>query len=254
MYFTITFRSFTPQPGGLEFRPGQDYYFICKLSLIIGSCSFVQPSNLHHLLIPATSSRDDLHRRVGGRCSTHNMKVVFKVCCHPGESSSKSESLLFLPSLTHAQRKTNLLTLSYFQARPAPPHPQLELHFNPAILSPPPSPHPSSSSPITVGTVVDTSTASSPPPQIISLPPHHPHDSEVLSSSTLPPPVQIVMVVMGSGSLPPPRPDSLHPTIPPQGIPRPRKISTIPIQTNPRPRKVSGSILDKDLSWCLSSD
>lgn len=30
MYFTITFRSFTPQPGGLEFRPGQDYYFICK--------------------------------------------------------------------------------------------------------------------------------------------------------------------------------------------------------------------------------
>lgn len=32
MYFTITFRSFTPQPGGLEFRPGQDYYFICKFS------------------------------------------------------------------------------------------------------------------------------------------------------------------------------------------------------------------------------
>jgi hypothetical protein len=30
MYFTITFRSFTPQPGGLEFQPGQDYYFICK--------------------------------------------------------------------------------------------------------------------------------------------------------------------------------------------------------------------------------
>lgn len=30
MYFTITFRSFTPQPGGLEFHPGQDYYFICE--------------------------------------------------------------------------------------------------------------------------------------------------------------------------------------------------------------------------------
>ena len=30
MFFTITFRSFTPQPGGLEFRPGQDYYFICE--------------------------------------------------------------------------------------------------------------------------------------------------------------------------------------------------------------------------------
>ncbi|CAL4088091.1 unnamed protein product, partial [Meganyctiphanes norvegica] len=57
MYFTITFRSFTPQPGGLEFKPGQDYYFI------------------------STSSKDDLYRRIGGRCMKHNMKVVFKVCC-----------------------------------------------------------------------------------------------------------------------------------------------------------------------------
>ncbi|XP_031640107.1 hybrid signal transduction histidine kinase E [Contarinia nasturtii] len=59
MYFTITFRPFTPQPGGLEFLPGNDYYFI------------------------STSSKDDLHRRIGGRCSTNNMKVVFKVCCAP---------------------------------------------------------------------------------------------------------------------------------------------------------------------------
>jgi ephrin-B len=55
MYFTITFRSFTPTPGGLEFRPGQDYYFI------------------------STSTAEDLHRRVGGGCSTHNMKMIFKV-------------------------------------------------------------------------------------------------------------------------------------------------------------------------------
>lgn len=33
--------------------------------------------------ISATSSKDDLHRRIGGRCSTNNMKVVFKVCCAP---------------------------------------------------------------------------------------------------------------------------------------------------------------------------
>lgn len=32
MFFTITFRPFTPQPGGLEFLPGNDYYFICKYS------------------------------------------------------------------------------------------------------------------------------------------------------------------------------------------------------------------------------
>ncbi|EFA07434.1 ephrin-B1 [Tribolium castaneum] len=55
MYFTITFRPFTPQPGGLEFLPGHDYYFI------------------------STSTSDDLHRRIGGRCTTHNMKIVFKV-------------------------------------------------------------------------------------------------------------------------------------------------------------------------------
>lgn len=55
LYFTITFRSFSPTPGGLEFHPGQDYYFI------------------------STSSNEDLHRRVGGGCSTHNMKMIFKV-------------------------------------------------------------------------------------------------------------------------------------------------------------------------------
>lgn len=55
MYFTITFRSFTPTPGGLEFRPGQSYYFI------------------------STSSKNDIHRRVGGGCSTQNMKIIFQV-------------------------------------------------------------------------------------------------------------------------------------------------------------------------------
>jgi len=55
LQFTITFRSFSPTPRGLEFHPGQDYYFI------------------------STSSRHDLHRRTGGSCSSHNMKVIFKV-------------------------------------------------------------------------------------------------------------------------------------------------------------------------------
>ena len=55
MYFTITFRSFSPTPGGLEFKPGQNYYFI------------------------STSTTRDIHRRVGGYCSSHNMKMVFRV-------------------------------------------------------------------------------------------------------------------------------------------------------------------------------
>ncbi|XP_023212161.1 ephrin-B1-like [Centruroides sculpturatus] len=63
MYFTITFRSFTPQPGGLEFRPGQDYYFVST----------------------STGELEGLHQRLGGRCATHNMKVTFKVCCDPSK-------------------------------------------------------------------------------------------------------------------------------------------------------------------------
>ena len=51
LYFTITFRSFSPTPGGLEFTPGRDYYFI------------------------STSSNRDIHTRVGGWCSSHNMKI-----------------------------------------------------------------------------------------------------------------------------------------------------------------------------------
>jgi len=64
IYFTITFRSFTPTPGGLEFRPGKDYFFI------------------------STSSRSDLYRRIGGRCSSHNMRVVFKVAENPMETTT----------------------------------------------------------------------------------------------------------------------------------------------------------------------
>ncbi|XP_054723092.1 ephrin-B1-like [Uloborus diversus] len=65
-YFTITFRNFTPQPGGLEFTPGQDYYFIST----------------------SRNGSDGLHQRVGGRCATHNTKVIFKVCCGPSKSST----------------------------------------------------------------------------------------------------------------------------------------------------------------------
>ena len=66
MYFTITFRSFTPTPGGMEFVPGQDYYFV------------------------STSSKENLYQRVGGRCSTHHMKVAFKVAENIQHSTTKS--------------------------------------------------------------------------------------------------------------------------------------------------------------------
>ncbi|KAM8702821.1 hypothetical protein ACLKA7_005169 [Drosophila subpalustris] len=75
MFFTITFRPFTPQPGGLEFLPGNDYYFI------------------------STSSKDDLYRRIGGRCSTNNMKVVFKVCCAAEEKNKTTPETTLVGSV-----------------------------------------------------------------------------------------------------------------------------------------------------------
>lgn len=71
MYFTITFRSFTPQPGGLEFKPGQDYYFISTSS----------------------GSPHGLDQKLAGRCATHNMKVIFKVCCHNNSKDSAADSV-----------------------------------------------------------------------------------------------------------------------------------------------------------------
>lgn len=39
----------------------------------------------------ATSSKDDLHRRIGGRCFTDNMKVVFKVCCQEDKDKEQQQ-------------------------------------------------------------------------------------------------------------------------------------------------------------------
>lgn len=93
MYFTITFRPFTPQPGGLEFLPGHDYYFI------------------------STSTSDDLHRRIGGRCSTHNMKIVFKVWS-PQETTSAHTTSVTRPTWTTPYFPPRFTTLP-----PAPPTP-----------------------------------------------------------------------------------------------------------------------------------
>ncbi|XP_023343458.1 ephrin-B1 [Eurytemora carolleeae] len=54
LYFTITFRYFSPSPRQLEFKPGETYFFI------------------------STSDPENLLRRNGGYCDTHNMKIKFR--------------------------------------------------------------------------------------------------------------------------------------------------------------------------------
>lgn len=95
MFFTITFRAFSPQPGGLEFQPGQTYYFI------------------------STSSRDDLHRRIGGWCSSHNMKLVFRVCC-PKESTPAPPPPAPSPPPTTRRTTTAVATVATPTPRPPP--------------------------------------------------------------------------------------------------------------------------------------
>lgn len=108
MFFSPSLRPFTPQPGGLEFLPGHDYYFI------------------------STSTSDDLHRRIGGRCLTHNMKIVFKVWSPPLDATTKPPPQLPItrppwpslpPVVVAAAGPTTSTTTTTTLAPPPPPPP-----------------------------------------------------------------------------------------------------------------------------------
>ena len=49
------------------------------------------------MIFAATSSQDELHRRIEGRCSTHHMKVVFKVCCDPASQPAHDQANNHIP-------------------------------------------------------------------------------------------------------------------------------------------------------------
>ena len=96
MYFTITFRSFTPTPGALEFSPGKEYYFI------------------------STSTNKDIHRRAGGWCRSHNMKMIFKVAESETEQQyrenrKKSTTFSPIPSPAAFWSKYKLKSDNYHQ-------------------------------------------------------------------------------------------------------------------------------------------
>lgn len=84
-HFTITFRSFSPTPRGLEFHPGKDYFFI------------------------STSWKDDLYRRDGGSCKFNNMKIIFKVA---DNQQNESQLLATQAPAINTPRKTYELSRS----------------------------------------------------------------------------------------------------------------------------------------------
>ncbi|XP_055339496.1 uncharacterized protein LOC129589045 isoform X2 [Paramacrobiotus metropolitanus] len=78
-YVTITFRPFTPQPNGPEFHAGHDYYFIST----------------------STGSDTGMDNKIGGRCSTHNMKLVFKVAGKDTPDNDDASTVEPPPLKTH---------------------------------------------------------------------------------------------------------------------------------------------------------
>lgn len=93
----VVLRPFTPQPGGLEFLPGHDYYFI------------------------STSTSDDLHRRIGGRCLTHNMKIVFKVWAPPADATTKPPISITRPPWPSLPPPVSTTTTTTTTTTPPPP-------------------------------------------------------------------------------------------------------------------------------------
>ena len=99
MYFTITFRSFSPTPGGLEFKPGQTYYLI------------------------STSTQRDIHRRVGGFCSSHHMKMIFKVAeresvsVNSGHAQFHQSPMLTAMSSTMLPPTSSSIPVYYYKSR-----------------------------------------------------------------------------------------------------------------------------------------
>jgi len=76
LYFTITFRYFSPSPRQLEFKPGETYFFI----------STSEPGNVHTL--------------EGGFCSTNNMKMQFRIAENQEQNVVPEGDLLNMPMPT----------------------------------------------------------------------------------------------------------------------------------------------------------
>lgn len=88
-FVTLTFRPFSPTPGGWEFKPGKDYYFI------------------------STSSKWDIGQKIGGMCSTHNMRLMFRIADEQKEQRKVSTTASPSVDVEQQQSGTNRPKLSY---------------------------------------------------------------------------------------------------------------------------------------------
>ena len=103
---TITFRPYSPTPGGLEFPPSTSHYFI------------------------STASTGNLYQRVGGGCSSHNLRLAIHVA-----PSEKPPSTIFPPLPPRFQQRVEESGPSLFKdQRPAVPSSQFLYYYTPRDL------------------------------------------------------------------------------------------------------------------------
>ena len=103
---TITFRPYSPTPGGLEFPPSSSHYFI------------------------STASSGNLYQRVGGGCSSHNLRLAIHVA-----PSERSTSTIFPPLPPRFQQRVEESGPSLFKdQRPAVPSSQFLYYYSPRDL------------------------------------------------------------------------------------------------------------------------
>ena len=103
---TITFRPYSPTPGGLEFPPSSSHYFI------------------------STASSGNLYQRVGGGCSSHNLRLAIHVA--PPE---RPPATIFPPLPPRFQQRVEESGPSLFKdQRPAVPSSQFLYYYSPTDL------------------------------------------------------------------------------------------------------------------------
>lgn len=84
---TIVFREYSPLPNGIDYRPGQTYYFICKCFPWHLSKSL---PNTACLLATSDGTEAGLHNKNGGLCAKANMRLKVKIAPRDEEGAAET--------------------------------------------------------------------------------------------------------------------------------------------------------------------
>jgi len=110
--FTINFVRYSPQPKGLQFEPGRDYYFTST----------------------STGLAEGLQSMDGGVCRHRGMKLIFRVCCSDPDPLIVNLDNYDDGSTINASEEDNRLDNDVPRERVSSPLPQDKVFPSPKIL------------------------------------------------------------------------------------------------------------------------